>query len=161
HNGGRGGSCRRSDGQYPHTRTNPDAAVEVHYVFVGQPNASRGDEGADGRRLIGPVDAIYRITKIKRASAKRIGLAAGHETRQIGLSHDQLLGWCPIRPLRYLGDPLRAGPREALAADAYPVAQRLAVAEHEIEVGVRSGQDDSARRFPGAVIDERATELRC
>jgi hypothetical protein len=32
---------------------------------------------------------------------------------------------------------LRAGPSEAVTADAYAVAQRFATAEHEVEVRVR------------------------
>src|SRR5262249_60306033 len=49
---------------------------------------------------------------------------------------------------------------DAAGAAPPPVAQRLAGAEHEIEVGVRGTHDDRARRFLGAIINERAAELR-
>jgi hypothetical protein len=39
------------------------------------------------------------------------------------------------------------------------VTQRLAVAEHKIEVGVRRIDDDRTSGFPGIVIDQSATEL--
>jgi hypothetical protein len=107
------------------------------------------------------VDAICRFSKIERARAERVGLAASHEARQIGLAHDHLLRRIPIGPLRHPCDLLHAGPSEALAADAHPVAQRLAVAENEIEIGVRRIDDDRARRFFGRIINKRATELRC
>src|SRR5262249_41911491 len=146
--------------EYYHARADLYSLVEVHNVLVREPDATRGHEGADGRGLIGAVDAIRRLAKIERARAERVGLAAGHEARQIGLAHDHLLRRSPIGPFRHPRHLFRAGPSEALAADAHPVAQRLAVAEHEIEVGVRGIHDDRARRFLGAIINERATELR-
>src|SRR5262249_18570980 len=122
---------------------------------------ARGDEGADGGGVMGAVDAVHRLAEIERARTERIGLAACHEARQIGLAHDHLLRRIPIRPLRHPRDLLHAGPSKALAADADPVTQRLAVAEHEIEVGVRRIDDDRARRFLGVIINDRATELWC
>ena len=41
--------------------------IEIDYVLVRQPDAFRGDEGADGRGPIGSVDAIRRLAKIERA----------------------------------------------------------------------------------------------
>src|SRR5580704_6558895 len=103
------------------------------------------DTSADGRRLIGPVDPIDRVTEIEGPSAERIGFAPGHEAWQIGLAHDHLLRRSPIWPLQHPRDSFHAGPSEALAADAYPVAQCLAVAEHKIKVGARRIDDDRAR----------------
>src|SRR3954454_17192103 len=54
---------------------------------------------------------------------------------------------------------LGAGPGEAVAADPDAVAQRLAVAEHEVEVGVRRIDQDRAGRLLGDVIDQRSTQL--
>src|SRR5262249_20208120 len=45
-------------------------------------------------------------------------------------------GWIPIGPFRQPGNPFTARPREAFAADPNAVTQSLAVAEHEIEIGV-------------------------
>src|SRR5262249_975241 len=117
-------------------------------------------EGADGRRLIGAVDAVNRLAEIERARTERIAIAAGHEARQIGLALDHFFRRMPIGPFRHSGHLFRAGPGEALAADADAVTQRLAVAEHEIEIGVRRIDDDRAGRLLGIVVDERALELR-
>src|SRR5262245_55200486 len=156
----RRGSRRRCARQYYHARANLDPAIEIHDVLVCQPDAARGHEGADGRGLIGAVDAVHRLPEIESARAERVGLAASHEARQIRLAYDHLLRRIPIRPLRHPRHLLHAGPSKALATDANPVAQRLAVAEHEIKVGVRRIDDDRARRLLRVVINERATELR-
>src|SRR5262249_13619460 len=55
----------------------------------------------------------------------------------------------PIRPFLHAADAFGAGPRKAFAADADAVTDRLAVTEHEIEVGVRRIDDDRACRFDG------------
>ena len=66
----------------------------------------------------------------------------------------------PIRPLRHLRHFLGAGPGEAVAAHADAVAHRLAVAEQQIEIGVRRIDDDRAGRFLALVVDHRPAELR-
>src|ERR1700716_1121317 len=106
------------------------------------------------------MDAVKRLTKIKCARSKWFALPASHEAWQIRLAHYHLFRRIPIGPFRHSRNLLRASPGEAFAADADPVAQRLAVAEHEIEVSVRRIDDDRAGRFLGAIINERATELR-
>ena len=40
--------------------------IQVFDVLVDQRNAARGDELADSRRLIRTVDAVERVTKVKR-----------------------------------------------------------------------------------------------
>src|SRR5262249_56382107 len=112
-------------------------------------NAARGHEGPDGRGLIGAVDAVHGLAEIERARTERVGLAAGHEARQIGLAHDHLLRRSPIGPFRHPRHLFRAGPREALAADAHPVAQRLALAEDAIAVGARRVEAVRAARYLG------------
>src|SRR5262249_21703220 len=64
------------------------------------PDAARGHEGADGRGLIGAVDAVHRLPEIESARAERVGLAASHEARQIRLAYDHLLRRIPIRQPR-------------------------------------------------------------
>jgi len=91
---------------------------------------------------------------------RRVAGAAGHETRQIRLALDHLLWRMPVRPLGLLLDRLGAGPGEALAADADAVAQRAAVAEHQIEEGVGRIDHDRARRFVRGVADDLAFEFR-
>ena len=151
---------RRLARQHHHARADLHPGVEVGDVLVGEPDAARGHEGADGRRLIGAVDAIDRLAEIESARAERIAVTAGHEARQIGLALDHFFRRMPIRPLRHLGNPLGARPSEALAAHADAVAQRLALAEHEIEVGILRVDDERAGRLLGVVVDQRATELR-
>ena len=43
-------------------------------------------------------------------------------------------------------------------ADADAVAHRLAVAEHEVEIGVRGVDDDRARGFAGRIVHDLATQ---
>src|SRR5439155_13781057 len=97
--------------------------------------------------LVGAVNAIECLAEIKRARAKRIAFTTSHEARQIGLTLDHLGGRMPIRPLGHAGDFLGARPGEAVAADADAIAHRLAVPQHEIEIRVRSINDDSADRL--------------
>jgi hypothetical protein len=66
----------------------------------------------------------------------------------------------PVRPLRHPGHLLGAGPGEAFAPDAHAVAHRLAVAEHQIKVGVRRVDDDRAGGLLGAIVDQSTLELR-
>src|SRR5262249_31349939 len=56
-------------------------------------------------------------------------------------------------------DRLYAGPGEALAAYADAVAERLAAAEHEVEVGVRGVDDDSAGRLVARIADDLAAQV--
>src|SRR6185437_10481366 len=131
--------CRiwRRAGQHHHPRANLDSIEEILDVRVGQPDAARRYEGADGRGLVSAVDAIERVAEIERARAKRIALATGHEARQVRLTLDHFLGRKPVRPFLHAADALGAGPCEAFAADADAVAQSLAVAHDQIKVGVR------------------------
>ncbi len=78
--------------------------------------------------------------------------------RQIGLAGDHFRRRGPIRPLRLLGDGLGARPGEAVAADADAVAHRLAIAEHQVEIGVRGIDDDGAGRLAGRIGDDLAAE---
>src|ERR1700746_4113439 len=88
--GGLGG--RRGIGpsawQHQHVSTDPDPAIEVLDVLVGQTNAARGHELADRRRLVGAVYAIERVAEIERTRAERIACSSRHHPRQVGLSLD-------------------------------------------------------------------------
>jgi hypothetical protein len=110
----RHGCCLPLARQHHHARANLDAGVQVRDVLVGEPDAARGDEGPDSGRLIGAVNAINGVAKIKRARAERVTIAAGHEARKVRLALDHLLRWIPIGPFRLPGHFLRAGPGEAL-----------------------------------------------
>ena len=82
------------------------------------------------------------------------------DARQIRLARDHLLRRIPIRPLGLARDLLDARPGEAFAADADAVADRLAVAEHVIEDGVRGIDDDGAGRFVAGVADDLPLQAR-
>jgi hypothetical protein len=84
--------------------------------------------GADGLRRFGAVNAIHGAAEIHRPGAERIAGAAGQVARQSGLARDHFRGRGPIRPLGLLGHRLQARPGEAVAADAYAVADRLTAA---------------------------------
>ena len=60
----------------------------------------------------------------------------------------------PVRPFGHPADALGARPREAFAPHADAVAHCLAVAEHEIEEGVRRIDDDRSCRFVRRIVDE-------
>ena len=98
------------------------------------------------------------VAEIHGARAERIARAAGHEARQIRLARDHLRRRMPVRPFLLAGDGLRAGPGEAFAADADAVADRAAVAEHVIEIGVGRIDHDRARRLAGVVGHHLAAE---
>src|ERR1039457_1533130 len=68
------------------------------------------------------------------------------------MAREHFLRRIPVRPLGLARDLLDARPGEALAADAAAVADRLAVAEHEIEEGVRGIDDDGAGRLAAGVV---------
>src|SRR6516165_7037261 len=74
------GICSR---QYDDARADRHTAVKVFDVLVGQTNAAGGHEGADGRWLIGAMDAIFRVAEIHRSRADGIGFTAGHEARKV------------------------------------------------------------------------------
>ena len=59
----------------------------------------------------------------------------------------------------YLKIPGCCGSGEAFTSDADAVAQRLAVAEYQIEKGVRRVDDDGPRRFGGDVLHQLPAEL--
>src|SRR6516164_2999706 len=104
------------------------------------------------------MNTIRRIAEIKRACAEWVCFSAGHETRQVGLPLDHFLRREPIRPFLHAADAFGAGPRKAFAADADAVTDRLAVTEHEIEIGVRRIDDDRACRFDSSEADNLTPE---
>ncbi len=106
------------------------------------------------------MNAIKRLAQIERARAERIGRATRHEAGQIGLALDHFLRRMPVRPFRHLADALGARPGEPFAADADAVAHGLAVAEHEVEIGIGRVDDDGAGGLPGLEGHDLAPELR-
>src|SRR5207244_11469778 len=102
-------------------------------VLVDEANAARGHELANGRRLVGAVNAVDRLSEIEGAGTQRITRSAGHEPRQIGLALDHFGRRIPIRPFLHAGETLDAGPGESLASHADAIPHRLAVAEHQVK----------------------------
>src|SRR5690242_9993330 len=123
----------RRAAEHDHARADVDAAIKVFDVRIGQPDAARRNEVADGRGLIGAVNAIHGVAEIERARAERVAFAAGHEARQIRLPLDHFLRRMPVRPFAHVFDTFDTGPSESFASDAHAVAQRLAAAEHQIK----------------------------
>src|SRR5258708_15286459 len=66
------------------------ALIEVGDIGIDQPEAARGDRGADGIGPVGAVDAVDGDAEIHRARAERIAGSASHEARQIRLARDHL-----------------------------------------------------------------------
>jgi hypothetical protein len=96
---------------------------------------------------------LQSLTEIECARAEWVAIAPGHEPRQIRLAIDHGFRRIPIRPFRHSRNPLHAGPGKALATHANAMTQRLAIADYEIEIGVRRINDDRAGRLLGLVID--------
>src|SRR5262249_22754752 len=139
-------SHRQPRREHHHARADLYSLVEVHNVFVCESDAARGYEGPDGRRLVRAVDAVERVTQLKCARHEVFDLAPGNKAGQIGWASHHLFGWMPIGPFRQPGNPFTARPSEAFAADPNAITQSLAVAEHEIEIGVRRVDYDRAGR---------------
>src|SRR5262249_5304864 len=71
-------------GGRPHRlRADVDGFVEIDDIVVPHADAPARTLPADGRRLIGAVDAIDGAAEIHGAGAERIARAASHEARQI------------------------------------------------------------------------------
>ena len=64
----------------------------------------------------------------------------------------------PVRPLALVGDLGDAAPGEARLADSDGIAQRLAVAEHEVEPALRRADHDSARLLIAGIAHHRARD---
>ena len=73
---------------------------------------------ANGRRLVGAVNAVERGPEIERPCAERVVRAARHMARQIGTAQQHLGRRRPIRPFGLAADPLDARPFEAGAPNA-------------------------------------------
>src|SRR5438270_12560919 len=87
---------------------------------------------ADGLRRVGAVNAINRAAEIKRTRTHGVPGPARHEARQIGLARDHFRRRRPVRPFRLARDAQQPVPLEAVASDAYAVAQRYVVGLNEI-----------------------------
>src|SRR4029453_17810530 len=103
------------------------------------------------RRLVGAVDTVNRFAEVKRARAERIARAAGHETGQIRLTVHHLVGRRPVRPFGHLADLLLARPGETLASDPDAVADRLTIAENQVQIRVLRIDDQRAGGLFGAI----------
>src|SRR6185503_7659073 len=94
-----------------------------------------------------------RGTEIHRARAERIFRTADHVPRQIRTARQHLRRRRPVRPFLLGRNRLRPRPCEARAADADAVAQRTAVALHQVQELVRRIDHDRAGSFLAAILD--------
>src|SRR4051812_23052129 len=106
------------------------------------------------------MNAVDRGAEVERAGAERIAGAARHEARQIGLARDHLRRRGPVRPFRLARDRQQTLPLKTVAADADAVAYGAAVALHDVEMALRSLDDDRPGRLRGAVQHHGAPEFR-
>src|SRR5271166_627804 len=124
----------KSDGLFDdHLRADRHVIVEIRDVLIDQPEAAGRDGVANRLGLVGPVNAVDRLSEVEGAGAHRITRSARHEPRQIWLALDHLRRRAPVRPFLLAGYFLQARPLEALAADANAIAERAIVRLHEIE----------------------------
>ena len=73
-------------------------------------------------RLVGAVDAVERVAKVKRPSPQADCSIRRHETRQMGIAFQHLWWRTPIRPFRHAADPLPTGPRESNPSLPTPIS---------------------------------------
>src|SRR5262245_6592401 len=79
-------------------------------------------------------------------------------TRQIGPTLQHLPGRRPIRPLALVGHLVDAAPGVAGLADGDGIAQRLAVAEHEIKSALGCADHDGAGLLIGGIAHHLARD---
>src|SRR5690606_18282402 len=103
--------------------------------------------------LVRPVYPVQRRADVERPRAQRIVGTAGHVRRQPRLALAHCGRRCPPRPFGLAGYPMATFPLEALAADTDPVLDRLAVAEHVVQLPLGRVDDDGTRRVAGVIGD--------
>ena len=108
--------------------------VKIDYVVVNQAEAARWNSVANGLRRIRAVNAVDGSSKVHCTSTQWIARSAGHESRQIGLPRNHLGRRMPIRPLGLVRYFQKALPSEALAANAYAVAQGAGFVLNQVQV---------------------------
>src|ERR1700688_1778816 len=151
---------RRALRQYDDLGADLHALIEIGHVVVGEADAAARHLLADGRRIVGAMDAIFAAAEIHGARTERIARAAGGHARQVRLARDHFLRRIPARALGFALHLLDARPGEAFAADADAVADRLAIAEHVIEEGVWGIDDDGAGRLNAGVGHDLPLQAR-
>src|SRR5215831_7094766 len=125
-------------------RADPDPVVEIDHVLIGQADAARRYRLPDLVGLVRTVNAIEARAEIDRACPHRIVRAARHMVREIGPAVQHLVRGCPVRPLALVAHLADATPGVAGGAYGDGIAQRLAVAEHEVEPALRRADHDRA-----------------
>src|SRR5690606_15786445 len=95
---------------------------------------------------------------IEGAGAERVVRAAGHVGRQVGNALAHGGGRRPAWPLGRAGDPVLAGPAEAVTADADAILDRLPVGQHVVEPALRRFDDDRARLVVAGIGDDLALD---
>src|SRR5579884_1963057 len=116
--------------------------IQVDRVLVRHANAAGGNSAPDLPWLVGAVDAIQRVAKIKRASAERIVLAAGHMPRQIGKALQFARSWGPVGPFAFRGNSADARPIVAFGPDGDAVSDRLVITEHVVKIALARIDND-------------------
>src|ERR1700736_1158764 len=106
------------------------------------------------------MDAIHGRAEIQSTGAERIARAAGHEAGQIRLSLDHLRRWRPVRPFRLARNLQQTLPLEAVSSDPDAVTQCAAVSLYDVEMALRSLDDNGAGCLGGAIKHHLALELR-
>ena len=131
---------------YDHFRSDRHAAVKVDDIRIGETEAAGRHGVPDRLRLVGAVNAIFRMPDVERAGTQRIAGPSGHEAGQIRLPFDHLGRRAPVRPLRLAGDPMNARPLKADPPDPDPIADGAVVALNHIKKALRRADDDGTHK---------------
>src|SRR5205085_6290300 len=117
-----------------HLGADADAFVEIEHVGVVHADATIGYEPADRARYVGAVDGVLAAAERQGGLAHRVArTAARDQVRQGRLVALDVARWRPRRPAIFAADVGLPGPLLAGPADAHRVADRMAVADDEIE----------------------------
>src|SRR5262249_8188478 len=109
-------------------------------------------------REMTPLGRFCRARSSRGAGAHWVVGPARHMTRQIGPTLQHLPGRRPVRPLALVGHLVDAAPGVAGLADGDTIAQRLPIAEHEVEPALRGADYDGAGLLIGGMAHHPARD---
>src|SRR6516162_1117962 len=166
-----GGGGRFSGREHDDFGADRGSVVEINDVVIRQADAAGRDIGADGPRLVGPVDAIKRVLvalpQIHRPRANRIvgtalhadpALQLHHVLAQLRLARQHFRGRVPIGPFLLAMNGRKPRPNKTFRADPYAIANGLPVALDEVEKMTAGIDDDGSWPLARRIGDNRACE---
>src|SRR5262245_50092699 len=149
-----------SGSEHHHSRADLHPAVEIDHIFIGDPDAARGNRTSDVFGLVGAVDAIQRVlaasVKIEGARPHWIARAAWDVARKRAKSPLLILSRRPSRPLFLTANLGHARPSHPGLTHGCAVANSLSSRQHVVNEGSIGFDHDRAWCFPAVVLNDLA-----